>query len=81
MRLMGADIVSRLLGEVLSFVSVIPPPDAPRSLDDEKLMADVEQFLYFHRSADLTAEVLKVRLLLAMFKLLKSMRRDSQAPG
>ena len=44
MRLMGADIVSRLLGEVLSFVSVIPPPDAPRSLDDEKLMADVEQY-------------------------------------
>ena len=39
---------------------------------DAKLIADVEQFLYFHRSADLTAEVLQVRLLLAMLKILKS---------
>jgi len=53
-----------------------PPAAAAGGLDDEKLMADVEQFLYFHRYADLTAEVLQVRLLLAMFKLLKSMARD-----
>ena len=44
----------------------------PSELDETKLIADVEQFLYFHRSADLTAEVLQVRLLLAIFKLLKS---------
>jgi hypothetical protein len=41
-------------------------------LDDSTLLADVEQFLHYHRSADLTAEVLQVRLLLAIFKLLKS---------
>jgi len=41
-------------------------------LDESTLLADVEQFLHFHRSADLTAEVLQVRLLLAIFKLLKS---------
>jgi hypothetical protein len=34
------------------------------------LIADVGQFLYYHRSADLTAEVLQVRLLLAIMKLL-----------
>jgi hypothetical protein len=34
-----------------------------------KLMADVEQFLYYHRSADLTAESLQIRLLLAILKL------------
>ena len=44
----------------------------PTDLNDEKLIADVEQFLYFHRSADLTAEVLQVRLLLAILKILKS---------
>jgi len=41
-------------------------------LNDEKLIADIEQFLYYHRSADLTAEVLQVRLLLAILKVLKS---------
>jgi hypothetical protein len=40
--------------------------------DETTLVADVEQFLHFHRSADLTAEVLEVRLLLAIFKLLKA---------
>ena len=44
----------------------------PSDVDDTKLIADVEQFLYFHRSADLTAEVLQVGLLLAMLKILKS---------
>ena len=44
----------------------------PDDLNDEKLIVDVEQFLYFHRSADLTAEVLQVRLLLAILKMLKS---------
>ena len=44
----------------------------PTDLNDEKLIADVEQFLYFHHSADLTAEVLQVRLLPAILKILKS---------
>ena len=44
----------------------------PTDFNDEKLIADVEQFLYYHRSADLTAEVLQVRLLLAILKILKS---------
>jgi hypothetical protein len=43
------------------------PPD----LNDQKLITDVEQFLYFHRNADLTAEVLHVRLLFAILKVLK----------
>ena len=44
----------------------------PDDFNDEKLIADVEQFLYFHRNADLTSEVLQVRLLLAILKILKS---------
>jgi hypothetical protein len=44
---------------------------SPGDFDETKLVADVEQFLYFHRSADLTAEVLQVRLLLAIWKILK----------
>lgn len=36
------------------------------------LIADVEQFLYYHRSADLTGDVLQVRLLLAILKLVGS---------
>jgi len=39
---------------------------------NSNLVADVEQFLYYHRSADLTAEVLQVRLLLAILELLGS---------
>jgi hypothetical protein len=42
------------------------------ALEEATLVADVEQFLHFHRSADLTAEVLEVRLLLAIYKLLKT---------
>ena len=51
-----------------------PPAVIAGGLDDAKLMADVEQFLYFHRSADLTAEVLQVRLLLAMLYLFLGFR-------
>lgn len=44
----------------------------PADPGNTKLIADVEQFLYYHRIADLTAEVLHVRLLLAILKLLGS---------
>jgi hypothetical protein len=48
---------------------------------DAKLIADLEQFLYFHRSADLTAEVLQVRLLLAIYKILKSTSHGESNDG
>ena len=43
-----------------------------RDPGNAKLAADVEQFLCFHRNADLTAEVLQVRLLFAILKRLDS---------
>jgi hypothetical protein len=43
---------------------------SPADPGNVNLIADVGQFLYYHRSADLTAEVLQVRLLLAIMKLL-----------
>jgi hypothetical protein len=49
----------------------------PDDLDDKKLIADVEQFLYFHRNSDLTGEVLEIRLLLAILKTLKSPERPA----
>jgi hypothetical protein len=56
-------------------------PATPAIADDTKLVADVEQFLYFHRSADLTAEVLQVRLLLAIYKVLKSTSHSVSSDG
>ena len=54
---------------------------APADFGDSSLIADVEQFLYYHRSADLTAEVLQVRLLLAILKLIGSKEQRFDKEG